>query len=50
MKILARLRPLVGSPLNCAISATSLAFLVWVLPPLLRWGVFNAVWSGGPDV
>jgi general L-amino acid transport system permease protein len=49
VKLLARLKPLVGSPLNCAISAASLAFLVWVLPPLLRWGVFNAVWSGGPD-
>ena len=34
------------SPLNVALTAVSVAAIVWLVPPLLRFFVFDAVWSG----
>src|ERR1700730_14588399 len=36
---------LFSSPFNIALTAICLAFLAWVIPPLLRFFVFNAIWS-----
>jgi general L-amino acid transport system permease protein len=35
-----------GTPLNAAITLACLAFLAWLLPPILRWVVLDATWSG----
>jgi len=37
---------LVGTPLTAALTIGCLALLAWVLPPLLRWLVLDAVWLG----
>ena len=44
-----RLRALVDSPLNAAITLACLALLGLALPSLLRWGVLDAAWRGGPS-
>ncbi len=36
---------LFSSPFNIALTVICAAFLVWVIPPLLRFFVFDAVWS-----
>jgi general L-amino acid transport system permease protein len=36
---------LFSSPFNIALTVICVAFLVWVIPPLLRFFVLNAVWS-----
>ncbi len=43
------LKRLAGTPLNAGISLACLALLALTLPPLLRWAVLDATWSGGPD-
>jgi len=35
-----------GTPLNAAITLACIAFLAWLLPPILRWVVLDATWSG----
>ncbi|MBB3932091.1 general L-amino acid transport system permease protein [Kaistia hirudinis] len=42
-------RGLLGSPVNIAITLAMLALAAALLPPLLRWAVFDAVWSGTPQ-
>lgn len=42
-------RRLVSSPLDIAITLACLAAIGWIAPPLLRWGIIDAVWTGGPD-
>ncbi len=37
---------LFSSPFNIALTVTCLAFLAWVIPPLLRFFLFDAVWTG----
>lgn len=37
---------LIGTPLNAMLTVLVIAFLAWVLPPLLRWTVFDATWTG----
>ncbi len=37
---------LFSSPLNIALTILCLAFIAWALPPLLRFFVFDAIWSG----
>jgi general L-amino acid transport system permease protein len=36
---------LFSSPFNIALTVICVAFLAWVIPPLLRFFVFDAVWS-----
>jgi len=36
---------LFSSPFNIALTVICVAFLVWVIPPLLRFFLFDAVWS-----
>lgn len=43
------LRRCVGTPLNAALTAAALGLLALALPPLLRWAVLDAVWSGPPS-
>ena len=43
------MKALFGSKLNVAVTLACLALLGWALPPLLRWAVLDAAWSGGPD-
>ena len=38
-----------GTPLNLAITLGCVVLLAVVAPPLLRWGVLDASWSGGPE-
>ena len=40
------LRACFTGPLNIAITLACLALLVWLVPPLLRWAVLDATWSG----
>ncbi|MER8978347.1 amino acid ABC transporter permease [Mesorhizobium sp. M0870] len=37
---------LFGTPLNSVITLVTVALLGWIVPPLLRWGVFDATWTG----
>jgi general L-amino acid transport system permease protein len=37
---------LFSSPLNIALTIICVAFLAWVIPPLLRFFLFDAVWTG----
>jgi general L-amino acid transport system permease protein len=37
---------LIGTPLNALITLACIGFLAWAVPPLLRWAVIDAVWSG----
>ncbi|WP_214473223.1 amino acid ABC transporter permease [Mesorhizobium sp. dw_380] len=37
---------LFGTPLNSVITVVTVALLAWIIPPLLRWGVFDATWTG----
>lgn len=39
-------RTLFAGPLNSFITLGCLLFIGWLLPPLLRWGVLDAVWTG----
>jgi general L-amino acid transport system permease protein len=49
-RISLRLKPLwnglFGTPLNTVLTILTLAFLAWLLPPLARWLVIDAIWSG----
>ena len=42
----ARLQPFFGAPFNTAATGLSLVAVAAALLPLLRWAVFDAVWSG----
>lgn len=47
MSLVTRLRrDYFGSPLDALVSLVCLALLVWLLPPVLRWAVIDATWSG----
>ena len=46
MRRVVRLRALVNSPLNLALTVLCLLLLAWMVPPLLHWAVLDAVWSG----
>jgi general L-amino acid transport system permease protein len=37
---------LFGTWFNAAVTILTVALLVWTVPPLLRWTVFDATWSG----
>ncbi|MET2831305.1 amino acid ABC transporter permease [Mesorhizobium shangrilense] len=37
---------LFGTPLNSAITVVTVALLGWIIPPLLRWGILDATWTG----
>jgi general L-amino acid transport system permease protein len=37
---------LFGSWFNAAVTLVTVALLVWIVPPLLRWTVLDATWSG----
>jgi general L-amino acid transport system permease protein len=37
---------LLSSPGNIALTVVCIAFIVWVVPPLLHFFIFDAVWSG----
>ena len=37
---------LFGTPFNSAITIATLALLGWAVPPLLRWGILDATWTG----
>ncbi len=39
-------RACVNGPLNIAITLACVALLVWFVPPLLRWAILDATWSG----
>ena len=39
---------LFSSPLNTVLTLLSLGLLYLILPPLIRWGVLNAVWVNDP--
>jgi general L-amino acid transport system permease protein len=48
---------LFSSPFNTVVTILCVLFLIWALPPLIRWLFVNAVWTGpdrsvcvGPDV
>ena len=36
---------LFSSPLNIGLSVISIAFIAWVLPPMIQWAFVDAVWS-----
>ena len=38
---------LFSSPLNSVLTLISFGLIVLVVPPLVRWGILNAVWTGG---
>lgn len=40
---------LFGTPLNAAVTLACLVLLAWVVPPLLRWTLLDAVWVGPAD-
>jgi general L-amino acid transport system permease protein len=35
-----------NGPINIAISAACIALLVWLVPPLFNWFIWNATWNG----
>lgn len=37
---------LFGTPLNSTITVVTVALLGWIVPPLLRWGILDATWTG----
>lgn len=37
---------LFSSTLNSVFTLLSIAFLIWSIPPILRWTIFDAVWTG----
>jgi len=37
-------RNLFNSPLNGALTIAAVAFLAWIVPPILEWVVFEAIW------
>ena len=41
-------RALIGTPFNAAITLACLVLLAATLPPILRWTLLDATWSGGP--
>jgi len=50
LRLSVRLKPLwsglFGTPLNTTLTVLTLVFLAWLLPPLARWLVIDATWSG----
>ena len=40
---------LFGTPLNAVITIAVLALLVWAVPPLVRWALLDATWTGTAD-
>jgi general L-amino acid transport system permease protein len=40
------LRRLFGTPLNALITIATLALLAWVIPPLFKWAILDATWTG----
>lgn len=40
---------LFGNPANIAITLACLLFLAWTMPPLVRWAVIDATWTGSAD-
>ncbi len=38
---------LFSSPLNIVLSVVSIALIVWMVPPVLKWAFVDAVWSAG---
>ena len=40
---------LFNGPMNSILSLLTLALILYVLPPLLNWMIFNANWSGGAE-
>ena len=45
-RALAFARACVTGPLNIVITLACVALLAWLVPPLLRWAVLDATWSG----
>src|SRR5436853_7803262 len=37
---------LFSSTTNTVLTLLAIALLVWIVPPLIRWALFDAVWSG----
>jgi general L-amino acid transport system permease protein len=37
---------LISSPLNAFLTIATVALLVWALPPILDWAIFDATWRG----
>jgi general L-amino acid transport system permease protein len=37
---------LFGTPFNSIVTVLTVALVVWIVPPLLRWTVIDATWSG----
>ncbi|MER9580821.1 amino acid ABC transporter permease [Mesorhizobium sp. M0276] len=37
---------LFGTPLNSTITVVTVALLGWIVPPLLRWAILDATWTG----
>lgn len=40
---------LFGSPLNIAVTVAVLGLFAWAVPPLIRWTLLDATWSGTPE-
>ncbi|WP_258580828.1 hypothetical protein [Mesorhizobium sp. AR02] len=37
---------LFGTPFNSIITVVTVALLGWIAPPLLRWSILDATWTG----
>ena len=37
---------LFATPSNSVLSILGILFVIWALPPLLRWAIFDAQWTG----
>lgn len=37
---------LFSSPINTVVTLISLLFIAYLLPPIINWGFFNAIWEG----
>ncbi|UVK49318.1 hypothetical protein BPNPMPFG_006821 (plasmid) [Mesorhizobium sp. AR07] len=35
-----------GTPFNSIITVVTVALLGWIVPPLLRWSILDATWTG----
>ena len=40
---------LFSGPLNTILTLAAIALLTMVIPPILNWTIFDAVWTGGSD-
>ena len=38
---------LFSSPLNIILSVLAIGIIVWMVPPILKWALYDAVWSAG---